>query len=107
MSPISEDVEEAVVGRGLRRHPHAAGEVAAVGDEDVVEQAARDARRRPRARISLGFQRAKTASVAQRKDTLPPIALDVVLARWATAPLMPALATFANQAVRADPSQLR
>ena len=47
-------------------------------------------------RSSEFCQLAKTASVAQRYETLPPSAFVVSFARWAIAPLMPALATFAK-----------
>ena len=52
-------------------------------------------------------QREKTAKVAQAYETLPPSAFEVSLARLAIAPLMPALATFANSASRSAPSQPR
>jgi hypothetical protein len=42
------------------------------------------------------FQRANTASVAQRNDALPPKAFEVEFARLATAPLIPALAMLAK-----------
>jgi len=53
------------------------------------------------------LHRAKTASVAQRNDALPPRALEVELARMATAPLMPALAMLAKKEVFSEPSQAR
>ena len=40
------------------------------------------------------FQRTKTAEVAQKNDALPPSAFELVFARAATAPLMPAPAKF-------------
>ena len=52
-------------------------------------------------------QREKTANVAQAYETLPPSAFDVSFARLAIAPLMPALATFANSASPSAPSQPR
>ena len=52
-------------------------------------------------------QREKTAKVAQAYETLPPSAFDVSFARFAIAPLMPALATLANQAVSSPPAQAR
>jgi hypothetical protein len=50
---------------------------------------------------------AKTAKVAQRYEILPPRAFVVSFARWAIAPLMPALATFAKCDSAALPSQAR
>ena len=47
-------------------------------------------------RISEFCQREKTATVAQRYETLPPSAFVVWFARSAIAPLMPALATLAK-----------
>jgi len=55
--------------------------------------------------ISLLDQRAKTANVAHIYETLPPNALEVSLARCAIAPLMPALATFANKDSPSPPAQ--
>ena len=52
-------------------------------------------------------QRAKTASVAQRYDALPPSAFVVMFARCAIAPLMPALAMFANHRVSSGPAHER
>ena len=55
-------------------------------------------------RISEFCQRAKTASVAQRYETLPPSDLVVSFARCAIAPLMPALATLAKYSCASPPS---
>ena len=55
----------------------------------------------------MGVQRAKIASVAQRYDALPPSAFEVVFARCAIAPLIPALATFAKTETLSLPSQAR
>ncbi len=52
-------------------------------------------------------QRAKTATVLQAYETLPPSALPVSFTRLATAPLMPALPAFANHFVSSPPSQVR
>ena len=52
-------------------------------------------------------QRAKTASVAQRYDALPPSVFVVSFARFAIAPLMPALAMFANHASASPPAHER
>ena len=69
---------------------------------------------RPRAALAVDGQldvgrlpAAKTASVAQRYDALPPSAFVVSFARWAIAPLIPALATFAKTETRSLPSQAR
>ena len=56
---------------------------------------------------SAACQREKTANVAQRYETFPPSAFVVSFARLAIAPLIPALATFANTAVASLPSQAR
>ena len=56
---------------------------------------------------SAACQREKTANVAQRYETFPPSALVVSFARLAIAPLIPALATFANTPVASLPSQAR
>ena len=58
-------------------------------------------------RVSTADQPAKTAKVAHRYDAFAPSFFEVSFARWAIAPLMPALATFANSAVPSWPSQAR
>ena len=96
MSPISRTSKRPSSGSGVRCHLHASAEVRAVRDEDVVHEASRALASSTVTLDRLAFQPAKTARVATRKDTLPPMAFDVVFARCATAPLMPALATFAK-----------
>ena len=59
-----EDVEEAVVGLGLRAHHHAAAQVAAVADHRVDHLPARDSPSTV-TRISPVCQPKKTESVAQ------------------------------------------
>ena len=55
--------------------------------------------------VSCTFcQRAKTAIVLHAYDALPPSALPVSFTRLATAPLMPALAMFANHCVASGPA---
>jgi len=62
----------------------------------------------PTSTLTSAFrQRAKTASVLQAYETFPPSALPVSLTRFATAPLKPALAAFANHFVSSPPSQVR
>ena len=56
---------------------------------------------------SVFLQRANTANVAQTYETLPPSALELSLARWAIAPLIPALATFAKKDCPSPPAQSR
>ena len=58
-------------------------------------------------RTSPTCQRANTVSVARRYETLPPSAFVVSFARCAIAPLIPALATFANQRVSSAPDHAR
>ena len=60
-----------------------------------------------RTRITPFCQRAKTASVDQRYDAFPPSAFEVSLARFAMAPLIPALAMFAKYASASPPAQAR
>ncbi len=45
--------------------------------------------------------------MAARYETLPPSAFEVVFARCAIAPVIPALATLANQVTASVPSQAR
>src|SRR6266571_5327213 len=52
-------------------------------------------------------QRANTASTDQKYEILPPSTFVVSFARFATAPLIPTLATFANQRVSSAPDQPR
>ena len=56
---------------------------------------------------SVLLQRAKTANVAQRYEIFPPSAFVVSFARCAMAPLIPALATFANQVCPSPPDHSR
>ncbi len=56
---------------------------------------------------SSACQREKTASVDHRYEAFPPIAFDDSFVRFAIAPLIPALATFANQPTSSPPAQAR
>ena len=94
--------------RGRRRarlgaDHHPAAEVAAVGDDHLVHPAARAPRRRPARGPRCCCQRAKTASVDQRYETLPPSAFDDSFVRLATAPLIPTPATLTNHASPGSP----
>ena len=53
------------------------------------------------------FQRTKTATVLHAYEALPPSAFPVSFTRLATAPLMPALAMFANHWLASGPAHVR
>ena len=58
-------------------------------------------------RTSVFRQRANTASVDQRYETLPPSAFDDSFVRFATAPLIPTPAMLTNHASASSPDHAR